>query len=325
MQPITPQGISHPMTNTDRKRIYKMIYITVADLTFGIKTRKQEAMLQRMAYSYAPFMETGEPDDRPTIFTVDIDSRITLPDTPPLTRFDYDLTEDSASLRIYSDCYILSIRHSASGHTFSLRCPMAGDRTNDCTADITIQGIAPPEHILDHLLILAASVRGIAHGMLLIHASTIVYHGKAVMFLAESGTGKSTHSRMWLESIPGAQLLNDDAPALRVNDNGSVTAYGTPWSGKTPCYRNESYPLAAMVRIRRAPSNEIRRLDTLHSFGAVLPSCLPTLQQEERMLDRLCDVLSPVVAAVPVYMLDCLPDHDAARTSCNAIFGTCMP
>ena len=141
------------------------------------------------------------------------------------------------------------------------------------------------------------------------------------MFLGESGTGKSTHTRMWLESIAGARLLNDDAPALRVFSDGSVKAYGTPWSGKTPCYLNESYPLAAMTRIKRAPYNRMNRCGTLESFGAVLPSCLPTLQQCDETLDLLCNGLSGVLSAVPVYTLECLPDHDAAHTSCTAIFG----
>ena len=76
-----------------------------------------------------------------------------------------------------------------------------------------------------------------------------------------------------------------------------------------------------LVRIRRAPYNQITRLNTLQAFGAVLPSCLPTLQQDDRMLDILCDALSHMLSAVPVYTLDCLPNADAARVSSEALFG----
>mgnify|MGYP003226810706 CR=1 FL=1 len=80
-----------------------------------------------------------------------------------------------------------------------------------------------------------------------IHTSTIVCQSKAILFLGESGTGKSTHTRLWRKNIQGAVLLNDDSPILRIID-GEPWIYGSPWSGKTPCYKNESYPLAACVR-----------------------------------------------------------------------------
>ena len=264
-----------------------MIYVTVAGETFGIKTAKQEAMLHRMEKNYGPFMTADTVPAEKVLFIADIDRTVTVPAGEPLKTFDYALTEDAARLRIYPDRCLLSITHKASSKTFSIACPLRSDSPDDTPAypaNLTMQGIAPPGHILDHLLIFALSVAAVGKGILLIHASTIRYRGKAVMFLGESGTGKSTHSRMWLENIEGSTLLNDDAPAVRISADGT-TAYGTPWSGKTPCYRAEHYPLAALVRIRRAPYNQITRLNTLQAFGAVLPSCLPTLQQDDRMLD----------------------------------------
>ena len=73
-----------------------------------------------------------------------------------------------------------------------------------------------------------------------IHSSCIVYKDKAILFLGESGTGKSTHTRLWREHIPEAVLLNDDSPIVRVEEE-KIWAYGSPWSGKTPCYKQESY------------------------------------------------------------------------------------
>lgn len=233
-----------------------MIYVTVAGETFGIKTAKQEAMLHRMEKNYGPFMTADTVPAEKVLFIADIDRTVTVPAGEPLKTFDYALTEDAARLRIYPDRCLLSITHKASSKTFSIACPLRSDSPDDTPAypaDLTMQGIAPPGHILDHLLIFALSVAAVGKGILLIHASTIRYRGKAVMFLGESGTGKSTHSRMWLENIEGSTLLNDDAPAVRISAD-STTAYGTPWSGKTPCYRAEHYPLAALVRIRRAPT-----------------------------------------------------------------------
>jgi hypothetical protein len=80
--------------------------------------------------------------------------------------------------------------------------------------------------------IVIAPLRGIA-----IHSSTIEWHERCALFLGESGTGKSTHTRLWRENIEDARLLNDDSPIIRVVD-GRVLVFGSPWSGKTPCYIN---------------------------------------------------------------------------------------
>lgn len=152
-----------------------------------------------------------------------------------------------------------------------------------------------------------------------IHASTICCHGKAVLFLGESGTGKSTHTRLWRENIVGATLLNDDSPIVRIID-GEPWACGSPWSGKTPCYKDERYPLAACVRLSQAPCNRIERLSILKAFAALHPSCPPAFAYDERLYDALSDTLSHLLSAVPVFHLDCLPDADAARLSYRTIF-----
>lgn len=153
-----------------------------------------------------------------------------------------------------------------------------------------------------------------------IHTSTIQYCGKAVFFLGESGTGKSTHTRLWRENIEGAVLLNDDSPILRIVD-GKPWVYGSPWSGKTPCYKKESYPLAACVRLSQAPYNEIKKLSVVQGYGALHPSCPPCFAYDDGLYDHISSVLGSLLSNVPVYHLSCLPDADAARLSCETIFG----
>ena len=155
-----------------------------------------------------------------------------------------------------------------------------------------------------------------------IHTSTIVCKGKAILFLGESGTGKSTHTRLWQEHIEGATLLNDDSPILRIID-GKPWIYGSPWSGKTPCYRNESYPLAACVRLSQAPYNQIKKLSIAQGYGALHPSCPPDFAYSDELYDCISGVLSTLLSTVPVYHLACLPNTEAARLSCETIFGTC--
>lgn len=151
------------------------------------------------------------------------------------------------------------------------------------------------------------------------HSSVIAWHGRGVLFLGESGTGKSTHTRLWREHIPGARLLNDDSPIVRILD-GEAHVCGSPWSGKTPCYHNVELPIAGIVRLSQAPRNAIRRLRTLEALGALIPSAPPAFARDERLQDRICEIISQLIRHVPVYHLECLPDAEAARLACTTIF-----
>lgn len=153
-----------------------------------------------------------------------------------------------------------------------------------------------------------------------IHSSTIVWNGQAALFLGESGTGKSTHTKLWLKHIKGAHLLNDDSPILRVHEDGSVHVYGSPWSGKTPCYKNEAYPVAGLVRLSQAPYNHICRLPVIQAFGALHPSCPPDFTYDDRLYDPLCDTLNDLLTRIPVYHLACLPNEAAAHLSHTTLF-----
>lgn len=152
-----------------------------------------------------------------------------------------------------------------------------------------------------------------------VHSSCIVYRDKAVLFLGESGTGKSTHTRLWREYIPGAILLNDDSPIIRV-EHDAVWAYGSPWSGKTPCYKKERYELKGCVRLSQAPFNRITKLSVLQAYGAIHPSCPPEFAYDDELYDHVGSFLNKLIGKVPFYHLSCLPDGDAADLSCKTLF-----
>ncbi|MBE6192918.1 MAG: hypothetical protein E7139_03170 [Rikenellaceae bacterium] len=156
-------------------------------------------------------------------------------------------------------------------------------------------------------------------GAIAIHSSVLVKDGGAVLCLGESGTGKSTHTRLWREHIEGTTLLNDDSPIIRLVD-GVPTAFGSPWSGKTPCYRNLSFPIRGFIRLSQAPYNKIHRLPVLNAIGALLPSCPPAFAYDDALQDSICDTLSDMISRVPVFHLECLPDAAAAELSYNTIF-----
>ena len=158
-------------------------------------------------------------------------------------------------------------------------------------------------------------------GIIAVHSSCIVADGSAVIFLGESGTGKSTHTRLWRENIPGAVLLNDDSPVVRVFDDGTVWVYGSPWSGKTPCYRAERYPLKACIRLSQAPLNKIKRLSVLQAYAALHPSCPPAFAYDAPLYDALSRTLGEVLGLVSCFHLECRPDEEAAQLSYQTIFG----
>lgn len=143
-----------------------------------------------------------------------------------------------------------------------------------------------------------------------IHASAVAADGKAWLFLGKSGTGKSTHARLWLRNIPGARLLNDDNPSVRLVD-GKAVAFGTPWSGKTPCYRNESAPIGGIVRLVQGDADIFTKKDEVAAFVALLPSC-SVVHSDAALQSRLCDTLARLIELVPVGELKCLPDNESA-------------
>lgn len=158
------------------------------------------------------------------------------------------------------------------------------------------------------------------HNTIMIHASVVNHDGKGVAFLGKSGTGKSTHSRLWLQHIPDSVLLNDDNPAVSITAEG-VAIYGTPWSGKTPCYKNEKLPLQGFVRLEQAPANEFEWQTGLKGFIAVLPSCT-SIRWNKQLFSNMNTILENIIAQVPVGYLKCLPNAAAASLCHSALFPT---
>ncbi len=164
---------------------------------------------------------------------------------------------------------------------------------------------------VDNALMLMFALASAPLDTLEIHSSVTVCDGAGYAFLGKSGTGKSTHSRLWRENIPGSTLLNDDNPVIRIKD-GQARIYGTPWSGKTPCYKAESAPLGAIVRIRQCPENKIHLLSPVEAYASLYSSC-SAFREIKGTADGIHSTLSKLVSLVPMYLLDCRPDAQAAQ------------
>lgn len=163
---------------------------------------------------------------------------------------------------------------------------------------------------LNDALMLTFAFRGCYYDALLVHASCVCHNGYAYPFIAKSGTGKSTHSSLWLEHIEDTELMNDDNPIIRIID-GIPYLYGSPWSGKTPCYKDIKAPLGAVTRIDRAPANSIERLRPVQAFASILPSC-SSMKWDNTIYNNICNIITRLIETVPVFTMHCLPDKEAA-------------
>ena len=152
---------------------------------------------------------------------------------------------------------------------------------------------------------------------LLLHASVTRFEGKANLFFGVSGTGKSTHSRLWHEYVPGSDLMNDDNPILRFEEDGLVV-YGSPWSGKTACYRNVVAPVRALVQLEQSPVNRIERLQPLQAYASVI-AAVSTIRWNHGVMSLLVPTVERVAMNVPCFLLKCRPDEEAVRICKQAI------
>jgi hypothetical protein len=177
---------------------------------------------------------------------------------------------------------------------------------------------------VNNALMVLYAIASAPYNTALFHAAVVNYEGKGYMFLGKSGTGKSTHARLWLKYNEGSELLNDDNPVVRIeNDaegNGVTCVYGSPWSGKTPCYKNEVYPLGGFVMLSQAPYNKIERLRGVRAYAALVP-CISGKRWESVIADGLHKTENALAMNVPVWYLECLPDEDAAKLCCETISG----
>ena len=170
---------------------------------------------------------------------------------------------------------------------------------------------------LSNALMLIFAFAGSRKETLLIHASLVRQAGFGYAFIAKSGTGKSTQVSMWLRYLEGCDLMNDDNPVIRIID-GKPYIYGSPWSGKTPCYRNVKAKLGAITQIDRASANSIEPLKPVEAFASMLVSC-SMMKWDKDIFNRICDTVTHIIETTGIYILHCLPNKEAAEVCHKAI------
>lgn len=164
---------------------------------------------------------------------------------------------------------------------------------------------------LQQFIMRAYQYTALYSGVLMIHSACVEYDGEGILFCGVPGAGKSTQARLW-EKVFGAQALNNDQPCLIENENGFVV-HGSPWSGKEPCYKNEFYPVKAIVFIEKHAENRIERMSPLEAFGLLhLNNYIPPMTDTaEQLYDEL---IERVISRIPVYRQYCTKTDEAPRT-----------
>ena len=260
--------------------------------------------------NYKPFENQGE---NPVSFEISVES---FADADKELYFNEVIEKDAPMISIYrcGEDWLFEMAPTA----MQSCCAKLLATPDFSKAKLKLLENADLHFVIDTSCMLMYAFANAAHGILEMHASVIENQGKGYLFLGKSGTGKSTHSRLWLENVPGSRLLNDDNPIVRIQDDGTVWVYGSPWSGKTPCYINKGVPVGGIVKLSQAPENRIRSCALPEAYAA-LYSSVSGLKMNREMYDGLHETMEKTVVSVPFYHLDCLPDADAAQLSSKTI------
>ncbi len=156
------------------------------------------------------------------------------------------------------------------------------------------------------------------YNRLLLHAAILEYDGKGYAFLGRSGTGKSTHTGLWLEYLPTAKIINGDKPILESTSEGFF-AYGTPWNGKEGLGCKAKTPLKGLCFLEQAKENSIIKLSPAEVSSRLFTQVL--LPSEEENVVATLELLDKMIAETPAYLLKCDISETAVKTSFEALVG----
>lgn len=152
----------------------------------------------------------------------------------------------------------------------------------------------------------------------MMHSSAICYDGRAYLFSAPCGTGKSTHTGLWQKYLGEDKVvyINDDKPAIRKID-GKFYAYGTPFSGKKDLSTNIKVPLGGIVYLSRAEEPSIKRISVVEAIKNLLwQTARP---YSEKGMDKMLNLFEELLENVPIYEMGCNISEECFRLSMETL------
>ena len=154
------------------------------------------------------------------------------------------------------------------------------------------------------------------HNGMMLHSSCVEKDGFAYLFSARSGTGKSTHTHLWLKNLEGTRIINDDKPAL-IYDDGKWYACGTPFSGKTDENIDVKIPVRAITFLHRSEENTVKKIPPFQAVSLLIEQ---TIKPADRSLaENMLELADLLLREVPVFSLGCNLQDDAAIVAYNEI------
>lgn len=178
----------------------------------------------------------------------------------------------------------------------------------------------PSESEREYICCSAAFCRNIIpFGRFFLHASAVVYEGEAYLFSAPSGTGKSTHTALWRELFPESYILNDDKPVIWPEED-QITAWGTPFAGKTDLQVNRGVPLRGICFLEKGIENQIQQVPEDRALALMLNNTWRPGSRDR--MNHLLDLMEQVVNRVNVYRMCCTRETEAAELSYRVMKGT---
>jgi len=277
--------------------------LKIADLYFKIDSFYDEHCISR----FKPYMVNEEPCEATEVICVLTDGIIEEPDFTKLT----DREETNWYFKEngkYSICFYDSNNN--------VICARIDYDNNIARANVTICDVKKlfgidTEVFLCNVLERLFQMVLIFNNGFVIHASSIVNDGYGLAFSAVSGTGKSTHTGLWLDNYEGTYILNDDAPALRaIGDKWYI--YGTPWAGTTGINKNSMAPLKAVVFLERSENNHIRTCSALEGIKRLFEAIVHPASDE--LVNILLNSVSSFIANSQMCVLGCNMTPDAPKT-----------
>lgn len=184
---------------------------------------------------------------------------------------------------------------------------------------LNIDGLGPTNYEYMYTGFMFANRLTVLGGTVL-HGSSIALDGEGLVFSADSGTGKSTHTNLWRQHFgERVEIINDDKPAIKI-ENRKAFVYGTPWSGKTPLNNNVKHPLKAVVFLSRGDENKIKKMDALNAV-LNLSHQLPNPFYDSEIGTKTVNFIKKLYEInTPVYDLECNISDNAVEVSYNGIF-----
>lgn len=201
---------------------------------------------------------------------------------------------------------------------------VADDAEGDFTITITPEDIQRERRISvdeeksDHYMEIITALLKIADELpdrdcFLMHGAVVAWKEQGYLFTAPSGTGKTTHVRLWKKYLGSdVEIVNGDKPILALQGN-AIVAYGTPWAGKERLQKNSSVPLNGICFLRQAETNCIEKLDKCESLALLLPQIC--IQPDAEKAGQTLELFSKLLERVPVYEFRCNISEEAVRCS----------